>query len=97
MPLGKTLGGGESYFKWADCDACFYNGEAVLTEKLAPLDWKLPSPNDWSRLKEYVGENASALKRRMHGAPTFIPQPMKPDSAFSPEDCFWKEKTKQPW
>ena len=63
MPLGKTLGGGESYFKWADCDACFYNGEAVLTEKLAPLDWKLPAPNDWSRLKEYVGENASALKK----------------------------------
>ena len=41
----------------------FYNGEAVLTGKLAPLDWRLPTENDWNRLKEYIGENASALKK----------------------------------
>ncbi|WP_025068888.1 fimbrillin family protein [Bacteroides gallinarum] len=63
MPLIQTLGGGEGYFKRDDCDAYFYNGEVVLTGRLAPLDWKLPTENDWNRLKEYIGENASVLKK----------------------------------
>lgn len=63
IPLIQTLGGGEGYFKRDDCDAYFYNGEVVLTGKLTPLDWKLPTENDWNRLKEYIGENASVLKK----------------------------------
>ncbi|RGM10719.1 hypothetical protein DXC34_14990 [Bacteroides stercoris] len=63
MPLRKALGDGEGYLKWVGTDSHFYNGEAVLTGKLAPLDWRLPTENDWNRLKEYIGENASALKK----------------------------------
>lgn len=63
MPLRKALGDGEGYLKWAGTSSHFYNGEAVLTGKLAPLDWRLPTENDWNRLKEYIGENASALKK----------------------------------
>lgn len=63
MPLRKALGEGEGYLKWAGTSSHFYNGEAVLTGKLAPLDWRLPTENDWNRLKEYIGENASALKK----------------------------------
>ena len=63
MPLRKALGDGEGYLKWAGTNSHFYNGEAVLTGKLAPLDWRLPTENDWNRLKEYIGENASALKK----------------------------------
>ena len=27
------------------------------------MAWRLPTENDWNRLKEYIGENASALKK----------------------------------
>ncbi len=63
IPLEQSLGQGGSYFQRNNSDSYFYNGEAVLTGNLAPLDWKLPTENDWDRLKEYIDENASALKK----------------------------------
>ena len=58
-----VLGQGGGYFKQDNFDAHFYNGEAVLTGKLAPADWKIPTENDWNRLIEYIGGSASTLKK----------------------------------
>lgn len=63
IPLRTTLGEGEGYFRNSSTEGYLYSGEAVLTGKLAPLDWKLPAENDWNKLKEYVGENASIVKK----------------------------------
>lgn len=63
IPMQNALGQGESHFNWDKPDLHLYNGEAVLTGNLAPQDWKLPAENDWNKLKEYIGENASALKK----------------------------------
>lgn len=63
IPLRTSLGEGEGYFKDSNTEGYLYNGEAVLTGKLAPMDWKLPTENDWNRLKEYVGEDASIVKK----------------------------------
>ncbi|MDD3037502.1 fimbrillin family protein [Bacteroides sp.] len=35
----------------------FYSPNAVLTNKLLPADWKIPTWNDWDLLKNYLGEN----------------------------------------
>lgn len=63
IPLRMVLGQGGGYFKQDNFDAHFYNGEAVLTGKLAPADWKIPTENDWNRLIEYIGGSASTLKK----------------------------------
>lgn len=63
IPSLKALGKGDGYFKQNDSDTLLYNGEAVLTGNLAPQDWVLPSEDDWNKLKAYVGENASVLKK----------------------------------
>lgn len=63
IPLGEALGTGANYFRCENTEGFLYNGEAVLNGNLAPLDWKLPTENDWNRLKQYVGENAASLKK----------------------------------
>lgn len=63
IPLKKTLEKGAGYFHWADKDTYLYNGDAVLSGKLTPAAWRLPTENDWNRLTEYVGNNASVLKK----------------------------------
>lgn len=35
----------------------FYSSNAVLTNKLLPVDWKIPTWEDWNLLKEYLGED----------------------------------------
>lgn len=56
--LGKDAG----YFKPADYDIYFYNGEAVKEKELSPEGWKIPSENDWDKLATYIKGNASLLK-----------------------------------
>ena len=63
IPIQKILGTGDRCFQYSVPGFLLYNGEAVLTGKLAPLDWRIPSDNDWNRLKEYIAGNASALKK----------------------------------
>lgn len=63
IPLKEKLGEGDAFFEWTKYDLRLYNGEAVLTGKLAPQGWKLPTEDDWNRLKYYTGENASTLKK----------------------------------
>ena len=63
IPLKKDLGQGAAYFEWTANGTRLYSGEAILTGKVAPEEWKLPTKDDWNRLKNYVGENASALKK----------------------------------
>lgn len=40
----------------------FYTSNAVLTNKLLPADWRIPTWNDWNLLNTYLGEDASLLK-----------------------------------
>lgn len=80
-----VLGQGGGYFKQDNFDAHFYNGEAVLTGKLAPADWKIPTENDWNRLIEYIGGSASTLKKQKAGALTLTRQQTKADSTPNPE------------
>lgn len=40
---------------------CFYTPNAVLTGKLLPVDWKVPTWEDWNLLKDYL-KSASLLK-----------------------------------
>ena len=61
MPLRKALGDGEGYLKWAGTNSHFYNGEAVLTGKLAPLDWRLPTENDWNNYLYHVMANIGGI------------------------------------
>lgn len=56
--LGKDAG----YFKPANYDIYFYNGEAVLSGKLNPSGWKIPSEDDWNQLRKYTNESAASLK-----------------------------------
>ena len=63
IPIQKILGTGDRCFQYSVPGFLLYNGEAVLTGKLAPLDWRIPSDNDWNRLKEYIAGNASVLKK----------------------------------
>lgn len=63
IPLKVKLGEGDAYFEWTKYNLRLYNGEAILTGKLAPQGWKLTTEDDWSKLKSYVGEKASMLKK----------------------------------
>lgn len=63
IPLKENLGEGDAFFEWIKYDLQLYNGEAVLTGKLAPQGWKLTTEDDWNKLKYYIGENASILKK----------------------------------
>lgn len=63
IPLRENLGEGEGYFTWKDVGYPLYNGEAVLSGKLSPLGWRVSTRDDWNRLKEYLGDNAAALKK----------------------------------
>ncbi len=56
--LGKEAG----YFKPANYDIYFYNGEAVLSGKLSPAGWKIPSEDDWNQLKKYTHGSTASLK-----------------------------------
>lgn len=56
--LGKDAG----YFKPANYDIYFYNGKAVLSGKLNPSGWKIPSEDDWNQLRKYTNESAASLK-----------------------------------
>lgn len=64
IPKMSELGAGDGYFELEANDyQILYNGEAVLTGKLAPEDWRVTTEADWDKLKAYVGGNASALKK----------------------------------
>lgn len=62
LALLEDLGVGAGYFKPADYDYFFYNGEAVLAGELSPEGWTLPTEQDWDTLKGYVGDDAALLK-----------------------------------
>lgn len=95
IPIQKILGTGDRCFQYSVPGFLLYNGEAVLTGKLAPLDWRIPSDNDWNRLKEYIAGNASALKKQEHGVRIPTRRQMRQDSALPPKDCCWKEIMQQ--
>lgn len=95
IPIQKILGTGDRCFQYSVPGFLLYNGEAVLTGKLAPLDWRIPSDNDWNRLKEYIAGNASALKKQGHGVRIPTRRQMRQDSASPPKDCCWKEIMQQ--
>ncbi len=51
------------YFRPSDRDSVyFYNGEALLANDIAPDGWRLPSTDDWTKLKEYLNDDAGLLK-----------------------------------
>lgn len=62
LSLLEDFGEGAGYFKPADYDYFFYNGEAVLAGELSPEGWTLPTEQDWETLKGYVGDDAALLK-----------------------------------
>lgn len=62
LALKIDLGKGAGYFKPNNYDIYFYNGEALLTGKLNPTGWRIPSESDWKQLKTYLNENADLLK-----------------------------------
>ena len=62
LALLEDLGVGAGFFKPADYDYFFYNGEAVLAGELSPEGWTLPTEQDWDTLKGYVGDDAALLK-----------------------------------
>ncbi|MCD8293584.1 MAG: fimbrillin family protein [Prevotellaceae bacterium] len=63
IPPKTALNEGAGYFQWEyDMTIYLYNGEAVLTGKMAPQGWRIPTESDWTRLKTYVKEDASKLK-----------------------------------
>lgn len=56
------LGKGAGYFKPANYDIYFYNGEALLGGKLNPSGWRIPSEEDWRQLRKYTNESTASLK-----------------------------------
>lgn len=62
LSLMENLGTGAGYFKPADREYYFYNGEAVLAGELSPEGWTLPTEQDWETLKNYVCDDAALLK-----------------------------------
>lgn len=40
----------------------FYNGEALLANDIAPDGWRIPSTDDWTKLKKYLNNESSLLK-----------------------------------
>ncbi|MCD8310623.1 MAG: fimbrillin family protein [Prevotellaceae bacterium] len=58
-----SLNEGAGYFQREDdLQNILYNGEALLTGKMAPQGWRVPTESDWTLLKAYVHEEASKLK-----------------------------------
>lgn len=62
MLLQTRLGEGAGYFKPAEYDIYFYNGEAVKEQELSPVGWRIPSEKDWNQLKTYLNNNSSLVK-----------------------------------
>ncbi len=58
----SELGNGAGYFAFEGYDMVLFNGEAVLTGKLAPEGWKIPTVSEWDRLINYVHNNAYVLR-----------------------------------
>lgn len=56
------LGQEQYYFEWEKYNLILYNGEAVLSNKLAPKGWKVPTEAEWTLLKNYINGDASSLK-----------------------------------
>ena len=40
----------------------FYNSEAVISGKLSPQGWNIPTETEWEQLKQYINNDASKLK-----------------------------------
>ena len=49
-------------FKDAPQDFYFYNSEAVISGKLSPQGWSIPTETEWELLKQYINNDASKLK-----------------------------------
>ena len=51
------------YFQPDDKDGIrFYNGEALLANDITPDGWRIPSTEDWTKLKKYLNGKAGLLK-----------------------------------
>lgn len=60
IPEKAQLEAKAGYFK--NKQSFFYNGEAILTKKLLPENWKIPSKNDWDLLRQYIKNDIAVLK-----------------------------------
>ena len=60
IPEKAQLDAKAGYFK--NKQSFFYNGEAILTKKLLPENWKIPSKNDWDLLRQYIKNDIAVLK-----------------------------------
>ena len=49
-------------FKDAPQDFYLYNSEAVISGKLSPQGWSIPTEAEWELLKQYINNDASKLK-----------------------------------
>lgn len=93
IPLQTALGQGAGYYQLqSDESIHLYNGEAILTGKLAPHGWRVPDENDWALLKTYVHNDASKIKGGEWYSMDNEPSPVTgetglditPDGMFSP-------------
>ena len=57
----NELNGTPGYFK-AEFNVLFYNGEALEANDICPNGYRLPSMDDWEKLKSYVNNDISMLK-----------------------------------
>ena len=46
----------------ASQDFYFYNSKAVISGKLSPQGWSIPTESEWEQLKQYINNDASKLK-----------------------------------
>ena len=60
----------------------FYTALAVLSGRLFPDGWRIPSSEDWCRLRDYLGNDAGLLKSGSWGA---SPEPFGNLSGFGAE------------
>ena len=60
--LQTTAGYYTGKFKDAPQDFYFYNSEAVISGKLSPQGWSIPTETEWELLKQYINNDASKLK-----------------------------------
>ena len=63
ITLRNNLEGEPGYHYEKSYNLYFYNGESLLAgHEISPDGWKLPAVEDWERLSDYVGGDASLLK-----------------------------------
>ena len=78
-PLVKI---GTQYYIRSGARDYFYTALAVLSGRLFPDGWRIPSSEDWCRLRDYLGNDAGLLKSGSWGA---SPEPFGNLSGFGAE------------